>query len=185
VLVEEHAPVQAPIEPALVQEAPPRIGFSNAQAVGVALFAWVLTFLLSVIASILRLPQVLSVLWLPAGGFISVLLYRRRTGQRLTVRNGARLGWICGLFGFIMAILALAALVMGLSDPSVASNLERQLEANGIPAATVSQMLDVFRSPSGIAGIVLTFFVMFSLLPAFGGALGAKLLNRGGSPQGR
>ncbi len=95
------------------------------------------------------------------------------------MRNGAQLGWLCGIFGFVMATFALAAMVAALSEPSVVSKLREQFEANGIPSGSVQQMIDMLRSPSGIFGIVLTFFVMFTILPAFGGALGAKLLGRG------
>ena len=40
-------------------------------------------------------------------GFLAVFLYRRRTGQRLSVASGARLGWICGIFGFVIVAVML------------------------------------------------------------------------------
>ena len=164
---------------------PPHISLWSPQALGVALIAWLLTFGCTAAIAALQLPQALTLLSLSAGGFLAVFLYKRRTGQHLTMRSGAQLGWLCGIFGFIMSTFALAAMVGALSDPSVVSKLREQFEANGIPADSVQQMIDLLRSPSGIFGIVLTFFAMFTVLPAFGGALGAKLLGRGGTADGR
>jgi hypothetical protein len=33
-----------------------------------------------------------------AAGFLAVYLYSRRTGQTLSIRSGARMGWITGIF---------------------------------------------------------------------------------------
>ena len=38
-----------------------------------------------------------SILWWLGAGYFSVWIYKRRTGQRLTVRGGARMGWITGV----------------------------------------------------------------------------------------
>lgn len=180
----EPAAASATPPPLTPSAAPARITLFNPQAVGVALIAWSLSFLGSAVASFLHMPQIVSVMWLPGGGLLAVYLYRRRTGLPVTIRNGAQLGWLCGTFGFIMAILALTAMVAGLSEPSVALKFRETMEAGGIPQANIDQMLEVLRSPTQIFAIVFFFFVLFSVLPAFGGVIGAKLFGRSRAPQG-
>jgi hypothetical protein len=174
VFVEEvEDPLPPPIE--LAPPPPPRIGFHNRLALRVALIAWFLTFAGSALFGLAAVPQAFVLLWWPAGGFFAVYLYRRRSGQRLSVMSGAHLGWISGLFGFIMAIIGLA---VSYSDPVTLSKMRQQLQSSGFPDANVSQVMVFLSSPAGVLAIVLSLFAMFTLLPAFGGALGAKLLDR-------
>ena len=180
--IQDEAPIQRPIEPPglppLSQLELPRIGFHNGLAVRVALLAGVLAFFCSIITGQLALPQEFALVWLVAGGFFAVYLYERRTGQRLSVRSGAHLGWICGVFGFLVVTMALAATAVMLSDPSVASAMREQLRTHGIPAANAEQMIAFFHTPAGISSALFVSFVLFTVLPAFGGAVGAKLLDR-------
>lgn len=179
---QEVAPVQAPIEPlglpSISKLELPRIGFHNGLAVRIALLAGVLAFFCSIITGQLALPQEFALVWLVAGGFFAVYLYERRTGQRLSVRSGAHLGWICGVFGFVVVTMALAATAVMLSDPSVATAMREQLRTHGIPAANAEQMINFFHTPAGISSALFVSFVLFTVLPAFGGAVGAKLLDR-------
>ena len=183
-LIEPETHEEPPVAPPLAAPAPlpaferPQIGFHNGLAVRVALIAGMLAFFCSVIAGQLPLPQEFAFVWLAASGFFAVYLYRKRTGQKLTVANGARLGWICGLFGFIVVMLALAATAFLLSDPALVDAMREQLRTRGLSEATADQMIQVFRSPSGVAAALGVSFVLFSALPAFGGAIGAKLLDR-------
>jgi len=181
-LFQEEAPLQRPIEPPglppISKLELPRIGFHNGLAVRVALLAGILAFFCSIITGQLALPQEFALVWLVAGGFFAVYLYERRTGQRLSVRSGAHLGWICGLFGFVVVTMALAATAVMLSDPSVASAMREQLRTHGIPAANAEQMINFFHTPAGISSALFVSFVLFTVLPAFGGAVGAKLLDR-------
>jgi len=182
-LIQAEAPEQPPFSPPLTVPAlpkfePPQIGFHNGVAVRIALVAGMLAFFCSVVAGQLALPQEFAFIWLAASGFFAVYLYRKRTGQRITVANGARLGWICGLFGFIVVMLALAVTAMMLSDPALVSAMREQLRTHGLSEANADQMIQVFRSPSGILAALAVSFVIFSALPAFGGAIGAKLLDR-------
>ena len=177
--MEDEVVLQTPIVvPPLPPPAPPPIGFQNGLAVRVALAAGALAFLCSLITGQLALPQPLAMVWIAGGGFLAVYLYKRRTGQRLSVLNGARLGWICGVFGFVVVTMALAATAVMLSDPSMASAMRDSLHARGVPDTAAEQMLNIFHTPSGISTALLVSFVLFSVLPAFGGAVGAKLLDR-------
>jgi ABC-type amino acid transport system permease subunit len=87
------------------------------------------------------------------------------------------LGWISGLFGF----LVLSVLVgMQVSQPEFANALHEQMKKSPVAVsdAEVTQMIDFMRSPPGIAAILVFFFLVSTLLPAFGGAVGAKLFRR-------
>jgi hypothetical protein len=118
------------------------------------------------------------VLWLLGVGCLAVFLYRRATGFRLSVRGGAHLGWISGIFGFLLVTLLLAITAVAMSEPTVASAARDQLRARGFPSANVDQIINLFRTPAGIANALLSSFLLFTVLPAFGGALGAKFLSK-------
>jgi hypothetical protein len=155
---------------------PPSIGFHNGTAVRIALMLGVVGCLLTMFLGRVGFPFVM--VWLVTVGGFAVHLYKRATGQRLSVRSGAHLGWICGIFVFVIATMLLAIFAVAIRDPAVVTALREQMKAGGTPAATVDQALAVFQSPSGIASALLLSFLMSTVLPAFGGAIGAKLQNR-------
>jgi hypothetical protein len=175
----EPEPEEAPLE--IIREeiakAPPparEVGFSNPQAVRIGL----LVALLSFFASALSGPVVvLPIVWLLGAGFLSVYLYRRRTGQTLTLGSGARMGWMTGLFAFLILLVLLTMIVVAISDPSIASKLLAEMRARGADV-NAETMLEAFHSPAGIVQIVVVSFLVFTVFPTLGGALGAKLLGR-------
>src|SRR5271155_4114977 len=88
--------VEPPICVALAAAPPVAPSFRNPVAVRVGLFvASIATFLC------LALPYGF-VIWLPSAGFTAVYLFSRRTGQSLSVRGGARMGWIAGILSFVI-----------------------------------------------------------------------------------
>jgi hypothetical protein len=181
VAVDEPEPVAAPPPIPVAAPAapiPPVINFHNGAAVRIALGMGVLAFLCLFVVGQLALPEALIFVWLAAAGFLAVFLYRRSTGQRLSVINGARLGWISGIFGFVIVTVILLVFVIALSEPSVVTMLREQIKTRGIPEANLDQMIEALRSPSGITSALGLFFLLFTVLPAFGGAIGAKLLDR-------
>jgi hypothetical protein len=155
----------------------PPIGFHNRPAVRAAMLAGMAGFLLSVISG--RIEPALSSLGLVAAGFFAVYLYQRRTGYRLTVIHGAHLGWISGIFGFAITALVLAAVAIALSDASVVESMREQLQgAAASQQEQIEEMIKVVHNPQlMLAGVAVTF-LLFTVFPAFGGALGAKLLDR-------
>ena len=171
-MVEDEPVVIAPIIP--VAPPPPlAINFHNAIAVRVSLLAGTMAFLFS------ALLGPLGLLALAAGGFFAVFLYRRRTGAILSVANGARLGWLSGIFIFAIAIMVFTIQLVALSPSALMNGLREQMSKNySVTEAQVNQVITFLASPSGIGTIVLFSFVMITLLPALGGAVGAKLLNR-------
>lgn len=168
--VPEHAPeVEALIaEAAAVQ--PEAVSLRNRYAVRSALFAGAAAFLLAI-----PFGGLVFLLTLPAAGF-AVMLYHRSTGQSLSIGNGARLGWITGMFLFILLLITFTVIY---AQPNFLGDFEKQLiERMEMPASEAHEAVTVFQSPLGV-GIVVVFLFVLSTLPAtIGGAIGAKLLRR-------
>ncbi|MGH9592017.1 MAG: zinc ribbon domain-containing protein [Bryobacteraceae bacterium] len=165
---------EPPPPPPPLPPAPVPIGFRNAAAVRVALIAGGLASLMSIFAGPLFLLT--SIL----GGFFAVYLYSRRTGETLSVASGARLGWLSGLFVFVvMSVLSVVAIEQ-ISQPEVVATIHENMKK--LPVAVsdedVTRMIDLVRSPAGVPVILISSFFLSTLLPAFGGAVGARLLRR-------
>lgn len=172
-LVVEEQPVVVIEPPPAAPPPPPPINFHNAIAVRVALLAGTLAFMISAVLGPLGLIA------LAAAGFFAVYLYRRRTGAILSVANGARLGWLSGIFIFTIAIIVFTIQLVALSPSQMMRDLHEQMTKNySASEAQINQVITFLASPSGIGMIVLFSFLMITLLPALGGAVGAKLLNR-------
>lgn len=173
----EVAPVEAAVAPNVPPPLPaaPQIGFHNRLAVRAALLAGFFALAGVMVSS--QVAQPLALLSLLAGGFFAVYLYERRSGQRLSVVSGARLGWLCGIFLFVLVAVILAVMAVMLSDPAMLSSLRDQLKAQGASAAAVQQMVEMFQSPSGVGAALVSSFVMLTVFTACGGALGAKVLG--------
>jgi ABC-type phosphate transport system permease subunit len=124
------------------------------------------------------MPPTVSLLWFVGAGFFAVFLYKRRTGQRLTWMSGARLGWLSGLFTFVLVTVILTVIAMALSDPAGVAAIRDQWKAQQRSEQDLNQMIEIFRSPTGIAAGLVGSFVFLTSLPAFGGALCAKFFDR-------
>jgi hypothetical protein len=171
----EEAPLQAIREELAKAPAPlTEVGFGNPLAVRIGLIVAVISFFLSALSGPVA---VLPIFYLMGAGFLSVYLYRRRTGQSLSPTNGARMGWMTGLFAFVIMLVLLTTVVLAISDPEIASKLLAEMKARGADVKA-DTLMEAFRSPSGIIQIVLVSFVVFTLFPTLGGMLGAKLLKR-------
>ncbi|MCS6951394.1 MAG: zinc ribbon domain-containing protein [Bryobacterales bacterium] len=180
---EEPRAAEAPEEKPAAQPAPAaataqEISFRDSTAVRVGFVAGVLAFVLGLLPS----PFPVRALLLAAAGGFSVYLYGRRTGRSLTVGGGARIGWISGLFGFVIVMvlftLNFALIAVLTRDIGMANFYRQQLSAMGMPPQHVEQVLEIFQSPVRLAGLLISIFVMFTGLLMAGGALGAKLLRR-------
>jgi len=186
---EEASAEEQPPEPAVVPVVtgavaqPPLINFRNPLAVRPALLAAAVGSLLLTVP----LPPAFSMGWLLlsllAAGFLAVWFYRRRTQAELSVRDGMRMGWITGMFCFVIAMLFFTVSVLLISRKGgLASFYRDQFAARGAIDANVEQFLEILQNPAGLATVLLLsllfVFVFFTLLPTIGGAIGAKLLSR-------
>ena len=181
----EEAEAPAVLTPPPAPLTPPKleISFHNVAAVRVALLAAALASLLISIPMPVFLTAGWMLVWLLSAGFLSVYLYRRRTGQQLSVRGGARMGWITGVFCFAIATVFFTISVVIISGRGgLASFYREQFSARGAPEAGVEQFLEVLQSPTGLGVVLLLslvfLFLLFTLLPTVGGALGAKVLEK-------
>jgi hypothetical protein len=172
VLVEEApAPVAVAEEAAPVAAEPAAITLANRAAVRAALPAGFAAFFLS------GPLGALGVLALVGGGVFAVYLYRRSTGQVLSAANGARLGWITGVFLFVLLLLTFT--LSAALEPTFFDDLQKQIMARAtLPEADVKLVVEMMRTPLGIAAMVVGMFLTSTLPPALGGAVGAKLLGR-------
>jgi hypothetical protein len=171
------APVPgAPIAPAPVASTP--IGFHNGPAVRVALLAGVLSIVIWGIGGRIA-PPVFFPVWMILSGMLAAFLYKLRTGQRLSAIGGARLGWISGIFGLvIIAILFGVFATAMVNDPATASSIRQQFAQSGQPGADFDTFVKELRSPSTWLLVLPLFFLLFTILSAFGGAIAARLLDR-------
>lgn len=164
-------------------EFPAEISFQNQAAVRVAAAIAVL----GTIMGLLPVPQLISIFWklltLVAAGFIAVYVYHRRTGDLPSVRGGARIGWMTGMFSFVITLVMFVAGAVALSaQGGLAGQFKKQLIASNSPSSDLEELLRVLDSPTGMAMIVTTLllilFLLFTALPMIGGALGAKVLEK-------
>jgi hypothetical protein len=166
--------VAAPVAP----PAPVPIGFHNGPAVRVALLAGVLSIVIWGIGAGVAPPAFFPV-WMILGGMLTAFLYKVRTGQRLSAIGGARLGWISGIFGFaIIAFMVAIFTAAMLGNPANISTLHEQLAQAGRPSADLDTFLDAVRHPINLLAAVSVSFLLFTVLSAFGGAIGARLLDK-------
>jgi len=174
---EEPAPPAPPLQEIPIPAPPPGIGLRNSQAVRVALLTGSLTFLVS----LMPLPMALRFLLLVAAGALSVYLYRRRSGVALEVISGARMGWITGLFCFViftvLFTVSVAALTVILRDASLEAAYRQQMSSMGMSPENIQQALEALQNPAQLIGALLTAFAILTILPALGGALGARLFR--------
>lgn len=166
----EPEPEQAP-NPIPIAPAPLEIGFRNPLAVRIALFLSLLTF------ALWALLGAFIVIWMLAAGAVAVWLYSRRTGEPLTPIGGARLGWITGVFIFLIALIVITVTALAVSDKAFVEMFLAQMRQRGAePMAR--QLVDALQSPGKIAAVVVEMFLFCGVLPVLGGVLGAKFFGR-------
>lgn len=167
-------------------EPPPPITFRNGLAVRVGLIASALSIVLLLFGGLMG-AMALNMLFLvfvsAFAGFYAVLLYKRRSGQVLDVRAGARLGWMTGIFSFVMNTILFTLTMLALSERGGLAELYRESATKmGVPQATMEQALKTFQDPAMVAVFLavslLLMFLFYTVASSLGGALGAKLLDR-------
>jgi hypothetical protein len=177
-LVEETAAPAPPPLPTPQVQTPLEISFHNRLAVRIGFLAALTAVLLFLFP--LPFPFVRLLLAFIAAGFLAVFAYTRRTGQALSVRSGARMGWITGIFSFTFVTILFTVVMVAISNEGgLAAFFRSQLPPND---ARTEQLTQALSNPAtlagGIAFSVLMLFVILTALPVLGGALGAKVLAK-------
>ncbi len=143
----------------------------------VGFFAALMALLLNILVS-LACP-----FWLTAAGFLGVYLYHRHSGEFLSIRSGAKLGWITGLLSFGLSSVPLVYVyVEQVTAPDYIAHLREQIGKFPFPPGFEEQMIASVQTPVGIVTqvvvLLVMLFVLFTLFPLIGGALGAKVLGK-------
>ncbi len=167
-------PVRA-IAEAAVLLAPLAPSFHNPVAVRVGFFAASLASLLSS----LPLLNLGFIIWWLSAGFFSVHLYRKRTGQSLSVKSGARLGWITGVLTFVIFTVVFTISIVTDDFPAA---YRARLNSMPVQNQDMQQAMDLLQTPAGLAFflifVLLFLFMLVTSMCTAGGALGAKILEK-------
>jgi len=143
-------------------------------------------FLAASVAALLSSTPYVSLgcaVWFFAGGFFAVYLFRRRTGQLLSVRDGGRMGWITGVFTFlIITVLTTISAISTGSSGGIGATLREQLRSMPMGDGKAEEALRMLETPGGVAAVIffslVLVFVSVMLLCVAGGAAGAKVLQK-------
>ena len=169
---EEAAPAPPPLP---VTTAPP-IGWNNGAAVRTGMLTGVLALVFASLSG--RIAPEASIFVLTGAGFFAVYRYRTRTQSEVGIGGGARLGWISGLFGFLLATLIMGLFALALTNPDLANEVREQMKAQPGRAQEIDQVINILHEPTKMLSSVVAMFAEFTLLPTLGGVLCAKLLER-------
>lgn len=165
---EIEIPVVAKVETPVT---PPPINLRNRHAVRAALLGGTAAFFVSAPLGAFGL------IGMVLGGVLAVWVYKRGSGQTLSMANGLRLGWITGVFLFVLALVSLTMTVA--LEPSYFDHLRDDIaKRSALPEAEVKQLTQILFSPLGIGVLLVGMFFTSTLPPALGGAVGAKLLDK-------
>ena len=144
----------------------PPLNFHNGVALRIAL-------MVAFTATLLSFLPYLN--WL-AAGFFAVYFYRRRTGHFLNMESGVRMGWMTGLFMFVIMTCLLTASVFFFRSMGGAAAFQEQFKSAMDPR--VLETLKMLQNPPDLAKLLLELLVFTTLLSMAGGALGAKMTGR-------
>lgn len=169
-----------PAEPAPAQTAPPatEINFHNGAAVRVGFLAAALVQLLTTLSAAVGASIFLPLI-LFAGGFYAVVLYRRRTGAGLTPVNGVRIGWMTGVFSFVIMTVFFTIGIAMLAGSDQLMKAYQDSAANlGLPPDAAKQIEKLMQDPAAF-GLSLLFglalqFLLLTVICSLGGLVAVK-----------
>lgn len=173
-------PEPEPAEPAPAAATVPltEINFRNGAAVRVGFLAAAIVQLLTTLSAAVGASLFLPII-LFAGGFYSVLLYRRRTGAGLTVVNGVRIGWMTGVFSFvIMTVFFTLGIAMLAGSDQLMKAYQDSASNLGLPPDAAKQIEKLMQDPAAF-GLSILFglalqFLLLTVICSLGGLVGAK-----------
>lgn len=172
-MLAEAEPPPPPPLPAEAAQA--EIGFHNRAAVKIGLIMALLAMigLLGPAPPAIQAVRFVAVFFL--AGFLAVLWYRRRTGQHVSPRAGARLGWMTGIFSFVFVLFILTFVVLVVSS---AAGMEVLKEQPAMNDPRFQEAIKLLRDPATVIEWVIVMFLLVTTLPMLGGALGARFSDR-------
>ncbi len=176
--------VAAQLPPPLPSVREAVINFGNKTAVGVSVMAAAVTLFLLILLTLAVPSGVLAPLLFCAGGFLAATLYTRASGEALSPRSGARMGFMTCLWGFLVVLLFFVLLAAAIASPDIRHSLLLQMQQmqQMQNSPQMAQNLKLLENPTDfiaptIVAVALMFFV-WTLLSMLGGMIGARLSNR-------
>ncbi len=150
------------------------ISFKNSRAVLISLLMAAASMLACLPVAAIAAP--LFPVFLCAIGFFAVRFYNGRSSAPLSSSAGARLGWMTGLWLFIVVVVMVTVTVVFVSSPEGWS----QLQANFAHTPQASQLMKLTQHDFLMQMLLfLPFsFILLTMLPGLGGILGAKFWAR-------
>ncbi len=167
-------PVALPTAPAAAE-----ISFRNRTAVKIGFFAALLAVGATLLVTAVTQSSILGLIVFFGAGVIGPPWYRRRTGQRLSVRSGARIGWITGIFCFAFFLVLLTISVLAITNAnSIPALRDNPNMKNPAVQDWLKTLSDPAKATESIIMFVVTMFLFVTTLPMLGGALGARLSDK-------
>ena len=160
--------------PPVAAVVPVPLGFRNPVAFRVGLLAAALLCLTMMIPGV----NYAFVVWWLGAGYFSVWIYKRRTGQRLTIRGGAHMGWITGVISCALLTLLFAFFMLAIRQMGGLDAIKDGLKDLAFQQASVDEALKMLQDPSKMLRSLIATFIMLTLTCTAGGALGAKMLGK-------
>ncbi len=135
------------------------------------------SLLVASIATILEITPFAAILAPVMGGFAAALLYKVRSGQALTPRMGAKLGWMTAVLNAVL-LTVYVSFRFAVAGASLFDPLRESFRLQAKSAAQM-QALEMMNDPRFLAFLVLMMWIMMfglaSLLYMAGGALAARV----------
>jgi hypothetical protein len=150
------------------------ISFKNSRAVSISAAVAAAAFFGSGIAG-----MVSPLLWpliLLAAGFFAAGIYKGRSPEPLSGIAGARLGWMTGLWLFLVITIVGIMISFYLASPAGADVI-RQLKA--MPQFSQLNIGDTHELLSSMLVSAIPTFFMVTAIPGLGGLLGARFWTKG------
>ena len=174
----EHnsGPVQAPLQPPTAEDGRHLVGisFRNSRAVLISLLVAAGAIVCFLPIALVAAP--LFPIFLCAVGFVAVYLYHRGAKEPLSTSAGARLGWMTGLWIFLVTAVLLAVTALAIATPAG----WEQLRAAWSQVPQTAKLLDLSQHDLLVQMLIMLpfSFLLLTMLPGLGGILGAKLSAR-------
>ena len=167
-------PLPAKVEPTVAE-----ISFRNRVAVRIGLLTALLAVAVTFLVTSVTQSAILGTLTFFGAGVLAPVWYRQRTGQKMSVRSGARIGWITGLFCFAFLLILLTISVVALTNADAIPALRDSPNMKN-PAVQdwLKTLSDPAKATESIIMLVVTLFLFVTTLPMLGGALGASLADK-------
>lgn len=142
--------------------------------------------LAAAVLSGLPFVQMGCLLWMLGAGALSVALYRRHAaGTLITPGMGMKIGALAGLFGWLPNAVVFTMTFVGLRNSgnfrrAMEEAMQHQLAGSTDPKAheMMQTLLEWMSTPQGAATVVAALGVVFLLITAAGGAIGASVFGK-------